>query len=319
MFQGLKIFFGMFLVSVMAVSHVEAAGKKQTVQNPVCTPPVTSKTPHPVRSVVLGTVGTKPFQLPNMHTVDLTTDLKSILTASVTNTQIVPHANGLSVMDPMDTLPCGSRLELRASVSTLELEVQKFGIKFGYSSAGAEAIGTKIDGSVEVTIGTISMDFLLYECANGQCSTRAAATADQSLLQGDIKFMVNFGEISVGPEFIFKTAMGQALRKMMDEGMKKLALSPQLNKVSWHAKVREYVSETGIVFFDAGSNVNLAPDQTFVVYAVEPALGICDVFKAVAYIRTSKVDPLSSVAIVDSIQDSRGIRAGDIVVVRPTD
>ncbi len=305
--------------SAVASSSVHAAGKKQTPQNPGCTPGTVSKTPHPVRSVLLTSVGTKSFQLPNMHEVDLSLDLKSILAAEVTGTQNIPNANGLSVMDPTDTLPCGSRLELRASVSTLELEVSKFGIKFGYSGAGSEIIGNKIEGSAEVTIGTVSMDFLLYECSNGQCSTRAAATVDQSLLQGDIKFMVNFGEISLGPEFLWKTPMGQAIRKMMAEGLRKLALSPQLNKVAWHAKVREFVPETGIVLFDAGSNLNIASNQTFVVYAVEPAVGICDVFKAVAYIRTSKVDPLSSVALVDSFQDARGIHPGDIVVVRPTD
>src|SRR5262245_49899769 len=95
-----------------------AAGKKKPIE------PAGFSTPTPVRRVVLKPVGTRPFQLPNGSRVDLSADLEVLLNTAVTAT------TAFSPSEPGGTGdPCGTRIEVRAAVSTFELNVAQLGIK----------------------------------------------------------------------------------------------------------------------------------------------------------------------------------------------
>lgn len=267
-------------------------------------------TPTPVRKVELRGVGTKPFQLPNGARVDLAADLEVLLNTAVTST------TAFAPTDAGAGSPCDTHLEIRAAVSTLQLQVAELGITFGYTPSGETDGLTGVTGSATVKIGTIAMDFSVWECVGGKCSSVAATTASHLTAGVNLSATLNFSEITTGPSLIFNTPLGDALRSIMVDGMKRLGTSSRLNELTWTARVREFVPETGSLIFDAGAKSRLTPHQTFVVYAVTPSVGICDVFKAVAYIHTVRVDTVSSVAVVDQILDSRGIEPGDLVMVR---
>jgi hypothetical protein len=167
-----------------------------------------------------------------------------------------------------------------------------------------------------VTIGTIAMDFSVWECTAGSCSAIAAATSSALTTGASLSVTLDFGTTHTAPDLIYNSPLGTIIRNIMNDGMKQLSGSTRLNELSWTARVREYLPATGTVVFDAGSQMRLQPNQAFVIYAVTPATGVCSVFKAVANVHTTQVDAISSTAIVDQTLDSRGIQDGDLVMVK---
>ena len=79
-----------------------------------------------------------------------------------------------------------------------------------------------------------------------------------------------------------------------------------------------YYPEAGIFEFDQGFSSLIGENQTFTIYeANEDVIGVgCDSHHVVAYGHTTTVDPISSVAIVDEFRDARGVKAGDVVMIR---
>lgn len=286
-----------------------AAGKKAD-RPPAPGVPVYT-TPEPVRKVRLPSVTTKPFQLPNGFRVDLTSDLDAILTSVVAASPIFSPADA----DP-NAQVCDRHIEIRATVSTLELRNWEINLQFGYSPSGELRTVSDIKGEVQVEIGTLAMDFSIWECFKGQCAAVAATTADHLTSRTELKFSANFGLIETGASLVYNTALGNAFRKIMKKGIQDLADSPRLGELSWRAIVREYHPTQGVLYFDQGTQSRLQPNQTFVVYAVTESTGSCEVYKPMAYVHTTRVDTISSLAIVDQSLDSRDIQVGDLVLVR---
>ncbi len=303
-------------ISVFAIAFVltlaasaQAAGKKPQ-PDPTGTP--IYKTPLPIRKTILQSVKTIPFQLPNGSTVNLGADLNTLLSTAVASTNAFaptdPPANGQSD-------PCNSHLEIRAAVSTFEMNVASVGVSFGYTPSGASNTVTNLNGNATVNIGTIAMDFGVWECVNGQCSETAAVTASQDTAGVNASMQIDFSQVTTSPSFIYNTPLGGAIQAIMKDGMTRLAASPKLSLLPWEATVREYLPESGMLIFDAGEQTGLQPNEAFEIYAVTPATGICNVFQTVAYVHTTQVDAISSQAVVDQAMNSTPIQDGDLVMI----
>jgi hypothetical protein len=303
-----------FTLTAAATPAAFAMGKKKPSPGNSCNADDgTLSTPNPLRKTEMRPVTTKAFALPNGKTVDLSADLDLMLATATVGTNV------FSPTDPSDGAadPCATHLEIRAGVSSLVLNAFELGISFGYSPTGDTGTVTGVTGKTNVRVGKIAMDFHVYECTRGSCSSVAASTASAATAGVELTFEIDFSSVTVGPDLVYNTPLGKILRGIMDDGMKKLAKSNDMSKVSWKARVREFIPASGTLIFDAGHQSGILPNQTFMVYAATPATSACEVFKPMAHIHTTQIEPVSSSAVVDQMLDSRGIQDGDIVMIRP--
>lgn len=289
----------------------EAAGKKPS-DPPQCPVTPSYTTARPVRPVIVRKVGTQVFTLPNGSPADLQADLQSMLNTVVTQTPV------LAVTDPALVYPCDTYLELRSAVTHFQLDLAELGLSFGFNPGGALGPITGITGKVGVKIGTVAMDFSLWQCSRGRCTSVMASTANQTTASGSLALELDLSAIHTGPNLLFQTPLGDLMRKIMIKGVSDLSTSPRLDELHWQALVRQYIPSAGLFIFNAGLQSRIRVNQMFEVYAADSSTsGVCEVFKTVAYGHTSSVDAVSSLAIVDRILDSRGILPGDVVMVRP--
>jgi hypothetical protein len=312
-------FVGLFGASVLGTlllsAPVHAFGKSQNTSS---SPPVDT-TPSPARAVVLDPVTTQPFVLPNGSSVDLTSELGTMLLTAVSGTSnLVPTQ--IPALGAAGSQPCDSHIELRAAVTTIEMNADQFGITIGYSPTGS-SLGSGItggNGSLNVSVSEIGMDFSLWECSNGQCQSIAAASADQSMSQSNLSFTIDFGAITTAAQLVYNTPLGDTLRAILASGVSQIAASPRIADLPWSATVKEVNAQAGTFVFDQGADSRLGVNQTFVVYAGIPGQGACAVYQAVAYAHTTEVDPVSSVAsITQSLDSSRSVEVGDVVMIQP--
>ncbi len=266
----------------------------------------------PARRVFVKPMGTIPFQLPNGVPVNLGADLDALLRTAVTSTPSFSPTDGPDA----ELDPCGNYIEIRSNLSTFELNLTQFGVSVGYSPGGTLGDIAKLTGAVDVSIGTIAMDFSVWECVNGQCSSVAATMSDHLTAKVGLKFQIDLKAIKISPDFVFNTPIASIIRQIMDDGLSKLAKTERLNELTWRATVKQYVPEIGMVVFDAGTQSRIKPNQGFVVYAVTPDSGVCDLFRAIAYVKTTRVDAVSSVGMLTESLDHRQIEIGDQVMVR---
>ena len=304
-----KIFAWIFCVCFFSINGW-AAGKPAPTP-PTCGGDSTLKTPRPVRPVVVTAVGTKVFSLPNGSTVDIGADLATLMTTSVSESPVFAPTDGA-----FDS--CQNHLEIRAAVSTLQMNVVDAGISFGYTPSGSLGPVTGINGKAHVKVGTISMDFSVWNCTQTRCTAVGASYANQLVAGADLTFDIDFGEIKTGPSLVFNTPLGKILRVLMQNGMAQLAALPRVNELPWTARVMEYLPEVGAVIFDAGTQMRINPNETFEVYAPIDAseTGGCRVFQVVAYAHTVSVNSASSTALIDQVLSSRGVQPRDIVMIR---
>jgi len=285
------------------------AGKSAPVQNPPCTAPSTTL---PVHKVVLQAVQTKPFQLPNGVTVDLSSDLNAIFSTVVTQTNV------FSPFEPGQALdPCDDWIEIRAAVSTFQLAVDQYGITVGYSPAGTNTGITNATGKVDVAIGTIAMEFSVWEHSPSGASEIIAQSADQNTASVSGSFTVDFNLIHVGADFSHLPVIQDTIRSIMQNGMNVIATSARLTELTWVATVQELMPEVGGFIIDQGANARVSLNQKFAVYALTNASGVCHVYQVVAYAHANRIDPVSSLALVDQSVDPAGVKVGDLVMLVP--
>jgi len=203
-------------------------------------------------------------------------------------------------------------------VSTLELNVAEFGLTIGYKPTGENVPVTSLNGKANVKIGTISMDVGVWQCSRGNCVELAAATANHATAGVGLSVEIDFGVVTTGPSLVANTALGPILRTILQQAVSQLSRNPRLSKLAWSATVREVSPSGDVVIFDAGTQSALEPNQAFEVYAPSVAEGSCDVYRTVAAVHSDRVDTRSTTAQVDALYGSRGIKAGDVVLIRET-
>lgn len=290
-----------------------AAGKKPTDSSGSGSGGASSNTPNPVRAAHLRPVKTQAFNLPNQYRVDLTTDLNQFLLTAVANT------SSFSALDSsnLEANACEPSIQIRAALTSFELNLTQFGIKVGYSPSGENTSPIKIEGRVNGSVGLIAMDFSLYDCVGERCQAIAASSSTHHTVQANIGLDLDFGVVKTGPELIHNTSLGTVFRRMIENGVANLANSNRLSELPWRAHVLQVFPGDGTVLFDAGVRNRLATQQTFTIYRNIPGANNCDAYIPVAHIRSSSVDTVSSFAQVEtSIDAQRGIQVGDTVMVR---
>ncbi|MBI2711711.1 MAG: hypothetical protein HYX41_02445 [Bdellovibrio sp.] len=294
-----------FLLSVSAMGAAKAPPVSSCPGNP------NMGTPVPVRAAVLRPVGTQIFSLPNNGQANIGSDLQVLMTSAVA------ESAAFAPTDPQATYPCGEHIELRAAVSTFQLDLVNLGISIGYTPNGNMGPVTGVSGTAAVKVGTIAMDFSIWSCNSKGCSAIGASTSNHSVASGSLSFNLNFGDISTGPSLMINSPLGKIFRAIMKDGISKLSQSARINDLPWQATVRE-VSPVGSFIFDAGTQDRIGVNQTFIVYAPTDATttGVCNVFEAVATAHSVAVGTVSSTALIDSALSSRNVQVGDIVMVR---
>ena len=180
----------LILAAIGLSNHAFAAAKAPSTPPPTCGGGGgLFSTPNPVRPVQIKEVGTKAFPMPNGSTANFSADLQTILNTSVTNTASF-HPTDASSQDP-----CNSHLEIRAAVSTFQLDIGGVGISFGYTPGGQLPIIGSITGKVNVKIGNIAMDFSIWSCTAGNCVAVAATTANQNTTGVTGSFEIDFNQV----------------------------------------------------------------------------------------------------------------------------
>jgi len=311
--------------------QAQAAAKKAAVAStasssiPSCTLSngLAISTPKPVRQVSVQPVGTKIFTLPNGSRADMSMDLNSILSTSVTSTSaLLPQAISTSAVPQTSSGAmslCDSHIELRSEITTFQLDIASLGISVGYSPGGAitSAI-TNATGTVTAQIGAVSMDFSLWQCVAGSCSAVVASTASHLTAGVNLNLQIDLSSVNTGSTLVYNTALAGILRSIMDNGMAQLVASARFNDLNWTAQVIDYTPAIGILVFDAGNQSLLAPNQGFEVYASTGSTtsGACPVYELVGYVHSTIVGGVSSYALVDQLFGSRGIQIGDLVMIR---
>lgn len=314
---------GLFLGIVMGLvfggllkGSARAAGQSRAHDPDVSN--VATTTAKPVRPVILRAVTSKPFSLPNGGAANLSADLDLMLQTAVTETSLFAPA------DPRIPADCDEWVEIRAGVSTLELNVSQFGLKIGYSPSGSfDAAGLRVQGEVDVKVGTIAMDFSVWNCSKergeARCAAVAAATANHNTTTTSLGFKLNFSVIQIGPELVHNSPLGRILRDIMKSGISSIVNHPRTSEIGWRAVVMDVSPDGNFVTFSSGSRSRIGLNQVFMVYAAADSNAACQVYKSVAYIKTNQVDPVSSIARVEQFRDSRGVKVGDIVMVQPAE
>jgi hypothetical protein len=219
---------------------------------------------------------------------------------------------------------CSEHTEVRANISTLEMKIAEFNLRVGYTPAGSIPVpATAIDGSINVNLGAIAMDFQIYKCvreqANGkkQCWMVGAKSVNQNLFKSKINFNANFGQITTSASFLSNTPMGALIRQMMVQGVVQLYQDPSYNELPWKAVIEEIDVQNGYVFFSKGIEDRVATAQTFTVFSQVKGAGACSYWRPLANILTTDVYTVSSRARIDQLLDSaHPVQQGDIVMIR---
>lgn len=310
------------LASLMARErNVLGAGKKRPASTGVPSGGAVGQTcmnvgSQPLRPVILRAVSTKPFQLPNGATVDLQADLDAMWSTAVTQA---------GVFSPVDftrdtagaVSDCDETLELRAAVSSLELNAVELGIHFGYSPAGLDTPLTHIGGNAKVKIGVVRMEFGVRQCRAGRCQEVIATNADHATAGVTMDITIDFANVKTGPSLVTNTQLGSVLQQILAQGAGRLAQDPRVARLPWSATVRESSATTqGMFVMDAGSERRFQPGTRVEVYAVTPGQSACNVYKVVAYGTAIQVHSASSTVALDQLLDPRGVQEGDLVRLR---
>ncbi len=269
----------------------------------------------PLRPVIVRPMVTQGFRLPNQQMIHLGLDLDSILRAAVLSSErLVPQTSELNN-------ECGIHVELQARVTTMQFDVLQFGLSFGYTPTRLLEVDRLLQTDLDIRVGVIAIDLSLWECSLEHCVAMAAATITESPATVDWSATINLGLTMTGPRFLYSTPIGTLMRKMFTSGIRALESSAHFHALSWQARVREVRPETGDFVFDAGWQSRIERNQRFVIYAASGLTGSagsnsnCEVYDVVATARTVRVDPVSSVALIEERFGSGVVHEGDIVMV----
>jgi len=303
-------------ISLLSVTALGAGKKSSSSSKETPAAPQVLQIAKPFRDAHLATIKTIPFALPNGTVVDLTADLKSLMEGATARSSLY------RLTENPNEDACQSRLEIRAALTTLDMDVFGAGIKIGYTPTGDFAPGvTPISGTARVDIGLIGMDFSVWRCLRESCAQIIAARVTNKMVDAQASMQIDFNQIKASADFVYKTPLGNTLAKMMAAGASALTTHERFDTLPWRAQVQEVIpgatpAKTQ-VWLNAGDGEHLQPGDAFTVLAPSPNEGECGAYQVIGYIKaTSLTSPVSLSAQPEWQDPSRPIRAGDVVMVR---
>ncbi len=310
------LLYGVLVSLILFAAPVLAVGKKpltSTAGKPIAAAPV--QVPKPFREAFLAKIKALPFTLPNGAKMDLSVDLRSVMESATARGSL------FRITDNPASGECDTYLEIRAALTTLDLDVFGAGIKFGYSPTGEFLPGSQpISGTARVDVGLIGMDFSVWRCSardphDQSCAQIIASRVTHSMVDAELKMQFDFSQIQASADLIYKTPLGNTIAKMMTYGMSAVTAHERFDGLPWRAEVRE-VAAGGKIWISAGEAEHLAVGDAFSILA--PATqGACDAYRVVGTVKAvSPSSPVSLSATVEWQDSERPIRAGDVVMIR---
>jgi hypothetical protein len=158
----------------------------------------------------------------------------------------------------------------------------------------------------------------------------ASSLATQATSQTQAGIQVNFSEIQgssalqTGLQFLFKTELHQAFKKVIQTGIRDLASRAATARTPWRGRVLAVEPERGTLTLDVGFAQNVRANQRFTVFAAMDGDASNDsctslVHLPLARVRTTdRLEMDSAPARIDSVEsDHRSIRPGDEVRITP--
>ncbi len=311
---------------MMAQAH--AAGPKRLSDTSSLKLDEASSLANPIRQVEVLPVYSRSFQLPNGARVQIDPYLQEFVRVALSET---PNLRARIQLETPITPACERTLKIEARLAAIELGVKQYGLSFGYSPGGELSNPGSLTGQVEVQVGTVVMTFHLLECSKeGTCLEVASSLATQATSQLQTGFQVNFSEmqgsnaLQAGLQFLFKTELHQAFKKVIQTGIRDLASRAGTARTPWRGRVLAVDSKHGTVILDSGFAQNLRANQRFTVFAAmesDPGENACTslIHLPLARVRTTdRIEMDSAPARIESIEsDHRGIRPGDEVRITP--
>lgn len=292
------------MILVCFGSHAFAGGKKSPPVGESCNASVVQ----PARPVRVLSVGTLPFQLPNGERVEISQDLKTIF-----ETTLLTHSSLRPAEFALDD-PCAQWLEIRAAVTSLDLDVTEFGVRFGYTPQGAIPTVDSITGEARVKLGSLTMDLGLRLCTRNGCQVVVASSADQTLAELKVDVKVDFSLVTTGASFMTRTPMGAAFRTVFEKAVTRLEKASQLASLPWRAQVVTVDHGSGQFWINAGREQRLPVGMALDVFAPSPQGPACSVSQRVARAQVRTLTAVSSEAEILETYD-RSVRSGDVVMM----
>ncbi len=295
----------------LLIPYAEGAGSQKS-KTPAIPTTVRLQTAKPVRKVRLLPVGSLPFRLPNGSTIDTSLDLTSIFESVVTESRFLSPLKEFG-----STEPCLPHLELRARLTTMELNVRQFKITIGFSPSGSFDV-PPLKGSLETQIGTMAMDFSLWHCESGKCWAVASANEDHRTSQVSGFIGIDLDLITIGPSFVRNTSFGKTVRQIMKKGIETLESNAHFQELAWHSTITR-ATPTEPWILQAGLSDRINSGDSFVIYrrATESVLGAtCPVYQPIALAHASSVQAQTSTLEIDSSNEFQIPVPGDWVMIR---
>ncbi len=148
-----------------------------------------------------------------------------------------------------------------------------YGLRVGYTPAGS---------STNVSVGA----YVKFQKAEMDVSVRAFHPYDRRLVESanitkdqydtTLNFSVDFGQISIGPEFYFREGLASVARKALMMGIE--ALRKMTDKHEWYTRI--VYREEGFPIIRGGKDIGLQKGDVFTVhnasYFWDNEEGICD-------------------------------------------
>lgn len=311
---------------MMASAH--AAGPKRLSDSPSLRGEDATTQANPIRQVEVLPVYSRSFQLPNGARVQIDPYLQDFVRVALSET---PNLRARSASVAPGAPSCERTLKLEARLAAIELGVKQYGLTFGYSPGGELSTPGSLTGQVEVQVGTVVMTFHLLECSKeGSCLEVASSLATQATSQTQAGIQVNFSEIQgssalqTGLQFLFKTELHQAFKKVIQTGIRDLASRAATARTPWRGRVLAVNTDRGTLTLDVGFAQNVRANQRFTVFAAMDGDASNDsctslVHLPLARVRTTdRLEMDSAPARIDSVEsDHRPIRPGDEVRITP--
>jgi hypothetical protein len=161
---------------------------------------------------------------------------------------------------------------LGGAVNSYEL-VAGGGLRVGYTPAGPTT-STSISGEVKFQKSEMDLTLKAFHPFDKRLVEAANIKKDQ--IDGSIAADINFGLISIGPEYWFKKGLASVAREAMEKGIK--ALKALTDKREWYSRIIYYEEEFPVV--RGGVDVGMKKGDKFTLhnsrYYWDSENGVCN-------------------------------------------